>query len=57
MIPRRRGGGPITDFWEEERKKRLTNGDRFAPSWVTMAGSSVGPAKAGSIGISCVPFR
>jgi len=57
MISRRRDGGPITDVRKEGKKRRLTNSVRFSQSWVTMAGSTVGPAKAGSIGISCAPFR
>ena len=57
MISRRRGGGPITDFWEGETEEGLTNIGRRAPSWAAMVGSTVGPARAGSIGISCAPFR
>ena len=57
MISRRRDGEPITDIGEEEEKKGRTNADWFASPWVTMAGSTVGPTKAGSIGICCAPFR
>ena len=57
MISRRRDGEPITDIEGMDGEKGRTSSVLFGSSWVTMAGSTTGPAKAGSIGISCAPFR
>ena len=57
MIFRRRDGGPITDARRGGKERRRTAAVCLSQSWVSIAGLTIGPDKAGSIGISCAPFR